>query len=121
MLGICQRGFFKGELFDVQYGREGAWMHYSSEHICGLKEEDFDFDYEHVADELIKRGHLGIWVPNEVLVKVIERAPKDNVWLEHDIRFVIDGQYRNEKELQKLNELYINKYGSIKTGSISSS
>lgn len=121
MLGICQRGVFKGDLFDVQPGRDGAWMHYSSEHITGLKEEDFDFDYEHVADELIKHGYLGIWVPNEVLEKVIERVPKDNVWLEHSIRFAIDSQYRSEKELQRLNELYISKYDSIKTGSISPS
>jgi hypothetical protein len=110
MLGICQRGFFKGRLFDVDRGREGAWLHFGCEHITGLKWEDFDFDFEHVADVLIEHRHLGIWIPDEVLVKVIERAPAEDDWLMRSIRFVIDNQIRPEQNLQELNEMFKNKY-----------
>ena len=43
-LGLCIRGFFKGDLFDVDLPGRGCWTHCSVEHISGFKEEDFDFD-----------------------------------------------------------------------------
>lgn len=110
MLGICQRGFFTGQIFDVQPGRDGAWLHFGCEHISGLTKDDFDFDFGHVADALLEHKYLGTYIPDEVLIKVMERIPSNyehRDLIKKDVRFIIDNnRFRLPDDLLKLNELY---------------
>ena len=47
-LGICIKGYWKDELFDVDL--PDAWRHNGSQHVSGFTEDYFDFDEDHIIN-----------------------------------------------------------------------
>lgn len=106
MLGICKRGYYKGELFEVQPGRDVVWFYYGSGSIYGFNLDDFDFNENNIIEHIINKNRLGTsYTPTEILIKLIKQIPNDKENLWQDILFEIDHTYYPEsikKELKTL-------------------
>ena len=88
-LGICINGYYKGQLFDVELPR-GAWIHSSVEHISGFKEEDFDFDENHLVDYLLEHRHSwGIYLPESICKKLEKKINPNDEWLNRKLNWII--------------------------------
>ena len=89
-LGICINGHFKGELFDVELPGRGVWTHCSDEHIGGFKEEDFDFDEDHLVDWLLDhRYSWGTYLPDSICNKLKEKIDPNDEWLNRKLNWLM--------------------------------
>ena len=77
-LGICIKGYWKDELFDVDL--PDAWRHNGSQHVSGFTEDYFDFDEDHIIDYLVKHPYKwGTCLMPDICRKLKERIdPNDN-------------------------------------------
>lgn len=94
-LGICIKGYWKDELFDVDLPR-GCWTHCSVEYISGFKEEDFDFDEDHLVDWLLEhRYSWGTYLPESICIKLKERIDSNDEWLNGLLNWFINYLHYN--------------------------
>ena len=95
-LGICIKGFFKGDLFDVDLPGRGCWTHSSVEHILGFTEEDFDFDEDHLVDWLLEhRYSCGTYLPESICIKLKERIDPNDEWVNRNLNWLIKELHYN--------------------------
>lgn len=76
--GICIKGYWKDELFDVELPR-GAWRHSSVECIVGFTEDYFDFNEDHIVDWLLAHKYSwGTYLSESICIKLKEKInPND--------------------------------------------
>ena len=80
-LGICIKGAWTDELFDVELPGRGAWTHCSVQFVYGFTEDYFDFDEDHIIDYLIKHPYKwGTCLMPEICKKLKECIdPNDDI------------------------------------------
>ena len=90
-LGICIKGFWNDDLFDIELLGRGCWKHSSCEYISGLTEDYFDFNEDHIADWLIKHPYSwGIYLPETILLKLYDKIDRNNEWVVKNYNWIVN-------------------------------
>ena len=80
-LGLCIKGAWKGELFDVDLPGRGCWTHCSVEHISGFTEDYFDFNEDHIVDHLLEHHYqCGTYLPKSIILKLMDKVNPSDDW-----------------------------------------
>ncbi len=83
-LGICIKGAWKDELFDVELPGRGAWTHCSVQFVSGFTEDYFDFDEDHIVNFLLEHPYeCGTYLPESIITKLLDKVdPSDEYFVD---------------------------------------
>ena len=88
-LGICIKGYWKDELFDVDLPR-GCWTHCSIEPVSGFTEDYFDFDEDHIVDFLLEHPYkCSTYLPKSVILKLLDKVDPSNEYFIDTLKWLM--------------------------------
>lgn len=94
-LGICIKGYWKDELFDVNL--PDAWRHNGLQHVSGFTEDYFDFDEDHIIDYLIKHPYSwGTCLMPEICEKLKERIDPNDDYMNDMLEWHMRGFFKQK-------------------------
>ena len=89
-LGICIKGVWKDELFDVELPGRGAWTHCSSQFVYGFTEDYFDFDEDNIVKFLLEHPYkYGTYLPPSIIEKLLDKVDPSDEYFVNTLKWLI--------------------------------